>query len=85
MSDLAYGRNEHPPVELMEAWLCERFHCRPSGLDGEDGHRMLLMADLDNLYQVMSKLARGEKLSADEHKIAARQLREEAGANGSAS
>ena len=65
MSEYAYGQGT-APIELQEMWLCQRFNMKPSDLDEEDGPRMLLMADLDNVHQIMGKLSRGEKMSATE-------------------
>ena len=77
---LAYGETEEAPVELVEVWLCEKFHCTPSQLDQEDGNRLLLMMELDSVHRAMAKMAtEGPKgLSAAEQKIVGNVLREEA-------
>ena len=77
---MAYGETEVAPVELVEVWLCEKFHCTPSQLDQEDGARLLLMMELDGVYRAMQRMAtEGPKsLSAAEQKIVGSVLREEA-------
>lgn len=55
------------PHPLLEAMLCEQFHCLPSALDEEDAPRLLQGLEALALYQALRRLQRGEKLSREEH------------------
>lgn len=38
------------PDELLEAMMCDRFHCRPSQLDEEDADRVYTLYQVKNIY-----------------------------------
>ena len=42
--------NAPPPFELVEAWLCEHYHCVPSVLAEEPADRLLQYWQISNLY-----------------------------------
>lgn len=57
------------PHPLLEAMLCEQFHCLPSALDEEDAPRLLQGLEALSLYQALRRLQRGEKLSREEREM----------------
>lgn len=54
----AYGETE-PPPELLEATLCEFFHCLPSALEREDAGQLLRYAELMGLYRAAQAMQDG--------------------------
>lgn len=51
----AAENNAAPPWEVIEDQLCERYHCLPWELDGQDVGRLLRNARLRNMYDIASK------------------------------
>jgi hypothetical protein len=54
------------PWEVVEASLCERFHCLPSQLDSEDVARILRGIDVLELYRDLRRYLDGERLKPSE-------------------
>jgi hypothetical protein len=79
-SAAAYGEGD-PPPDLIEAWLCEAYHCLPSQLDREDRLRLQRQTHARRVYDVMRRLKmQGHKgLTAEEQALAGEILRLEAG------
>ena len=61
------------PYGAFEASLCERFHCLPSQIDGEDAVRLLRGIELLNIYEVFQKMSRGVKLDPHQPQVGAAQ------------
>ena len=60
--DYAEGKEDaNCPHILLEAILCEAYHCLPSQLDGEDASRLLRSREALALYRVVTRTANKPK------------------------
>jgi len=62
------------PWEIVEDQLCERYHCLPWDLEGQDVGRLLRNSRLRSVYDVIRKSNGGTELTNGESEIMGRVL-----------